>query len=408
MVTTTSVITGTKHAPGKRKLPVDAAKKYWWAAAIVVPIVVAIIAAVAPLIHRDKPPVPGPTYSNMTVIRKQYEHFSGGQYFNDPDLTQKIEQAVELGAKREFKQAVDLFEQIPESARVPAVWNDIGVAYLGLNDQQRARAAFEKAPDDAAAKANLGQLQPVKVLPQQPTPASPTEPNKDIFHAKKIPLNAAIGAAIADPSDVDYFVFTTPPKYRDIIDIAVDNQSTTLRPKLDVYDADRSRIGGNSSSDPAGNVSYAFAAQPNSLWYISVRTADYTSTSGAYTLTVRPRKAYDAYEPNNDFFHAAPIALGQTVEANIMDPAEVDFYQLKPDTAGNLLVSLENQSTNLQPKIDVYDADRSQIGGNANGNHAGNVRYSFSAQPNSLYYLSVRTADYTSSSGAYTLTVRAQ
>jgi tetratricopeptide (TPR) repeat protein len=413
------MVTEAEKPSGRRKRPVDAAKKYWWASAIVVPVVVAIGAALInkwPIGGGDASPVPGATYiGSMTVIGKQYEHFSG-EALSDPALKQKIQQAVELGAKREFQGAIALFEQIPESARVPAVWNDLGVAYAGLNDQQRARAAFEKAreksPDDAAAKANLSRLDELKVLPLKETETAVSdreiEPNNDFFHANKIPLNAAIGAAIADPADVDFFVFTTPPVYRDMIDIVVNNESTTLQPALDMYNSDRSRIGGNSNGNPAGNVSYSFVAPPNSLFYVRVRTADYTSSSGAYTLKVNPRKAYDAYEPNNDIFHAAPIAIGQTIEAGIMVGDEVDFYQVKSDKAASLVVSLDNHSTSLQPVIEIYDADRSRIGGNANSNPAGNVSYSFAAQPNSAYYIKVRTADYTSSSGAYRLTVRPQ
>jgi Tetratricopeptide repeat len=409
----------SERPSARRKRPVDAAKKYWWASAIAVPVVVAIIVALInkwPIGSNDASPVPGTTYvGSMTVIGKQYEHFTG-QSLSDADLQQKIQQAINLGAKREFQGAIALFEQIPESARVPAVWNDLGVAYTGLNDPQRARAAFEKAreksPGDVAAKANLARLDELQISPlrEAGTPVSDheTEPNNDFFHANKILLSVAVGAAIADPSDVDYFVFTTPPVYRDMIDIIVSNESMTLQPALDVYNADRSLIGSKSSSNPAGNINYSFAAPPNSFFYVKVHTADYTSSSGAYSLTVQPLKAYDAYEPNNDIFHAAPISIGQTVEGNIMVGDEADFYQVKSDKAANLVVWLDNRSTSLQPEIEVYDANRSKIGGSSNRNPAGNASYSFAAQPNSLYYVKVRTADYTSSSGAYGLSVRPQ
>jgi hypothetical protein len=171
-----------------------------------------------------------------------------------------------------------------------------------------------------------------------------------------------------------------------------------------VYDESRSRIGGDYNNTPAANVKYSFSSQPNSLYYI--RVEPYDRSSGAYTLTVRPEQAYDAYEPNNDFFHAAPIGIGRKIEANIMDPNEIDFFQFRTREAANLIVLLDNASTTLEPQIDVYDQSRSRIGGNYNNNPAGNISYSFTAQSNSLYYMRVEPCD--RSSGAYILTVRPQ
>jgi hypothetical protein len=63
----------------------------------------------------------------------------------------------------------------PDNMRVPAVWNNLGVAYLGLGDQPRARAAFEKArernPNDDAANANLSHLNKAAAI----TPAVPQD-----------------------------------------------------------------------------------------------------------------------------------------------------------------------------------------------------------------------------------------
>lgn len=390
-----------------RKRSVNSAKKYWWVAAILVPLVTALISK-WPL--NGGSPVPGTTYiANMTVIENQYQQFFG-QPSVDPELKQKIQRAIDLGAKKDFRGAITLFEQIPENARVPAVWNDLGVAYAGLNDQQSARAAFERArgrsPDDAAASANLKHLDELKVTPLKPVETLVTdreiEPNNDIFHANRIPLNATIGAAIADDSDVDYFAFKTPPTYRDIIEIAIDNDSTTLNLDLHVFNADRTEIGSSYNASESGNLSYSFAAAPDSLYYVKV--AHFTHTVGAYRLMVRPRKAYDAYEPNDDIFHASSIVVGKTIEAGIMDPHDLDFYQFKTDKAGNLVVSLENRSTSLQPEIRIHDANRTDIGGKGDGTPSANVSFMFAAQANSIYYVQVGPDG--SSSGNYALTVR--
>jgi hypothetical protein len=181
----------------------------------------------------------------MTVIGKQYEHFTG-QALSESELKRKIERAVELGTKREFHKAIALFEQIPEGQRVPAVWNDLGVAYAGLDDQQRARAAFKKAqersPDDQAARANLSRLDEVrKASPPKGIETAeksiinhPFEPNDDIFHATMIPLNVGVKGTIMASDSVDYFKFTTPSPLLQSIATSSTSRLTTTRRRLNL------------------------------------------------------------------------------------------------------------------------------------------------------------------------------
>ena len=417
----------------------DPSKKYWWATAIVVPIVVAVSVA---LIQKwpfggDRSPVPGTTYiTSMTVIEKQYQEINGAP-LQDPALKATIARAIELATQKQYQAAVALIEQVPAQAQVPALLNDLGVAYTGLNDEPKARAAFEQAlakdANDAAAKANIAALNQAKA---QPAPAEPVpapaaaappaatqpakvepakveeaqaaaqeiEPNNDIFHANRIPLNAAIGAAIADSADVDYFTFTTPPTYRDMIDVVLDNQSTSLQPKIILYNANRSNVGAQTNYTAAGNVALHIAAPPDTRYHVGVNSNN--DTAGAYQLTVRTKKAFDAFEPDDDIFHAQEIAIGKAVEASIMDGGDPDYYKFTSDQAGKILAWIENRSTNLQPSLAVYDSDRSRIGRNVNYNASGNTSVSFAVAAGSVYYVLVDSANDTS--GEYTLTLKPQ
>jgi tetratricopeptide (TPR) repeat protein len=433
-------VAGEPEAPsGASKRVRDPSKKYWWATAIVVPIVVAVLAAFIDKwpFGGDHSPVPGTTYiTSMTVIEKQYQAINGAP-LDDPALKAMIARAIELATQKQFQAAVALIEQVPERAQVPAVLNDLGVAYAGLNDAPRARAAFEQAlakdANDAAAKANISALDQAKAQPpaDQPPPAQRTstppapiepvkvepakveeaqasaqeiEPNNDIFHANRIPLNAAIGAAIADSSDVDYFTFRTPPTYRDMIDVLLDNQSTSLQPTITLYTSDRSSAGSDANYNSAGNVALHFAAPPDAQYSISV-TPNH-GTSGAYQVTVRTKKAYDAFEPDDDVFHAKEIAIGRPVDASIMDGSDADYYKFTSDQAGKMVAWIENRSTDLQPSVTAYDPDRSQIGSNINYNSSGNTSLVFDVAAKSVYYMLVTSGHGTA--GEYTLTLKLQ
>jgi hypothetical protein len=92
----------------------------------------AVVVTIFALAVMNRSPVPGTTYiNNFSVVQNQFQQIMG-QTVIDADLKQKIERAIELGAKRDFQTAIALYEQIPENMRVPAVWNNLGVAYLGL------------------------------------------------------------------------------------------------------------------------------------------------------------------------------------------------------------------------------------------------------------------------------------
>jgi tetratricopeptide (TPR) repeat protein len=394
-----------------RKHLVDYSKKYWWLAALVVPILVAVIGK-WPI--KEGPPVPGTTYINsMTVIEHQYQQFIG-QPLTDPDLRDRIQQANRLAEKSDFQGAAALGQEVADKAPVPALLNNLGVLYQGAGDWPRAKAAYQQAlskdPNYGPAKANLNALETAPTPPPHAVAVTDQEiePNNEIFQANGIQLNRGIAAAIADSSDKDTFAFKTPPKYRDWIEITVENRSTTLIPGIGVYNADKSSIGGNAASTAGANLKYDFVCAPDSTYYVQIVPTGYGQPGAAYTLTVKPLKAYDAYEPNDDIRHPASIELGKTVMANVMDPGDTDFYTFKTSKGGKVLVFLANRSTTLMPGIGVFDSDKSLLGGNEASNAGADLRYTFSSQPNSTYYVQISPRGYGNRGGDYSLTVTEQ
>lgn len=383
--------------------------KYYLVAFLSTCMVVIVVFALAVSV-RNGSPLAGFTYvGTMTVIENQYQQFNGGKPLDDDSLKQKIAESVALAARHEFRRAIDIVKQLPESARVPAVLNNLGVAYAAVNDEANARAAFDealkKSPDYSEARDNLSRLDERKIAAVDEVVSRvgdrESEPNNDILHANAVAMNTTVGAAIADPADSDYFTFKTPPKYRDLIDIGLENASTTLRPVITLFDAARSQLGANANDTPAGNVHYTFAATPDTVYYVQV--AAHYAAIGAYRLSVKSLKAYDAFEPNDDIFHATPIQIAKPLQAGITDAGDVDYYMFESGQAGKFVAVLENRSTKLQPAITLFDKDRSRIAGAANDTASGNVRFAFMVSANSRYYVEV-SPNY-GSSGDYTLTV---
>jgi hypothetical protein len=122
-------------------------------------------------------------------------------------------------------------------------------------------------------------------------------------------------------------------------------------------------------------------------------------------LAVTPQKAYDSYEPNNDIFSAKPIPVGKSIDANIMDNAEADWFLLRNFPGKQLKARVENRSTTLVPCISVYDTNRGQMGdGVCASNASADVQLTWSLEAGKDYYVQI-TSQYARSAGDYRLSV---
>jgi tetratricopeptide (TPR) repeat protein len=83
---------------------------------------------------------------NTTVYQTQYQQIHNNQLIGDAEL-KKLQEAIDFATKREFERALDVFNRVPEAARVAAYWNDVGAVRESLNDQENARLAYQKALD---------------------------------------------------------------------------------------------------------------------------------------------------------------------------------------------------------------------------------------------------------------------
>ena len=342
---------------------------------------------------------------NSGTLEQEYLRFHG-KLLKNAAVSQQFEQAVDAMKRRDYASAADLLEAVSKQAALPVVFNDLGVLYAALNDLSGAvnafRSALERDNDYQPVRYNLGRLGYNSISANLVT--REVERNDTNLLANGIALGQPVEAEInADLGDVDCFRVTTPPAPRDILAIEVQNRSQTLAPVLKIYDAE-SRIldWGKESKHPGDSLTVYIAPQPNVTLYVVV--SGYGSTGGAYRLNVKPLKAFDAYEPNDDILSARRILIGQTIEANIMDAQDTDYYSFLSPRTGFVSINIRNRSTTLIPALTTFTPDmrNSGFGQDVRALGAG-LHHSMEVQEGLVYFLQVWSQG--NSTGAYDLTV---
>jgi hypothetical protein len=177
-----------------------------------------------------------------------------------------------------------------------------------------------------------------------------------------------------------------------------------LIPRLRLYDEGGNLVTGlKEAPGPGMPLRLDFSPPPNTLYYVQVEGA--SGTGGDYTLTVSALRAFDVYEPNDTIVTATQIALGHTIDANIMDPDDIDFYSFLSPVAAAVNIDLVGGSGTLVLGLGAFAPDLRSTGfaPDAKGPEAP-VHYQMQLEANQLYYVQVFSRDNTA--GPYSLTVK--
>lgn len=344
--------------------------------------------------------------TDVSVIENQYLQITGHP-LKDDNLKQLIQSAVNLAKAGQNEESRKLFEQVASAVPVPAVYTNLGSLNAEKGDFPAAHQAYVQAlAKDADYKPALQSLQTLARIDRPtvtPVDAQEAEPNNDFNHVNLFKVGSKIAGAISDGTDNDFFQFSTTSGPRDYYQVALNNGSLTLDPSIRVYDANRQKVKECLSWESVAHVDCAFSALPESTYLVQIWGN--VGTAGAYDFVVTPTKSYDSFEPNDDFPQAKAISLGNTIEANIMDGSDTDFYLLKTDSAGGQLsAKLDNDSTTLKPIVTVYGSNRQQVQNCTFWEPVAHVECAFAAQPQATYY--VQVSGNVGTAGKYKLTVK--
>jgi hypothetical protein len=384
---------------------------YKWIVGIALPIIIGLI----PLLKHDETKAGNFSYvGSVTLIENQYQQFLGQPLAKEQK--DQLVSAINLAQNGEYESSRQILEPLAGAVPVPAVFNMIGAFYAEKGDKAAARQFFDRAlAKDGSYKPAVENLARLKASPppkpgpneisgreSEPAPEKisgrESEPNNDIAHANIMRVGAAIAGEISNPSDTDFYQFTTGHAPRDIYRITM-NPAPSLRPDIHVFDAKRNHMFEDYRDTGGAVLEKDFSPAPDTVYYVQV--APYNN-SGSYTLSVKPLHAYDRFEPNDDILSAKPIALGKAIEANIMDPTDADFYQVKSGSAPSLTLVM-NPATSLRPDIHVYDAQRNHVFEDYRDTGGAILERKFDVQPNTMYYVQVGPYN---NAGEYTLTVK--
>jgi hypothetical protein len=113
------------------------------------------------------------------------------------------------------------------------------------------------------------------------------EPNDDILSARRISEATPLKAGIMDRHDVDVFSISGATSGERSLTLTIANGSTTLHPRLAVYDAGKTEIGSSYNATAGGDLSYSIKTPKGPVYF---RICDhFLSDGGAYTFTVTPQ-----------------------------------------------------------------------------------------------------------------------
>jgi hypothetical protein len=344
--------------------------------------------------------------ANSRTLEEEYLRFHGKR-LRDADLTRQFETATERMSHQDYETAAQILERVSVGAAVPVVFNNLGVLYARLNDRPRAINAFREAlARDAEYQpvrqnlVRLGALEggAAELLTHE------VEPNNSPPLANRIAPDKPVEGAISPGgSDVDYFRVTTPQAPRDLLQIVVEPRSPGLVSALRIFDSDHQPVGLTVRAREAGaTLDYLFAPPPNATYYLEISGAH--DTAGNYLLKVVPQHAFDSYEPNDEIFNARRIEIGRTIDANIMDAEDTDYYSFVAPRTGTVKVTLHNHSATLIPALTTYSSEMRNIGFGPDVRTPGaDLRHSFDVVENQTYFLQVWSENGTA--GGYSLAI---
>jgi hypothetical protein len=361
----------------------------------------------------SKATAPSGYVAENSVLRQEYAKYYG----TPPDETSvaaPFQEAGKAASKGSFAGAASVLETMlnptgrnAASSAVPVVYHNLGVSYSALGDYKRAAEAFREVlareSDYAATRKFLLDMKGIPTGAVDPYTRE-LEPNDQPTTANLISLRAPVGGELAGSNDrADYFKVVAPPPPRDLLSIELENHSIAFAPKIHVYDEKlRVTSWGEKSGRAGESIKLSGGPSANSVLYISIAAEDHAG--GQYLLTVKPERAFDKYEPNDDLLTAKRISVGEEISASVMDGGDSDFFSFQSPRRGAVAIEIHNRSNTLIPALSMYNADHRNLGFAQDVRKAGsNIRYMLNAEPDTIYY--VQISSQAGTAGGYTLRV---
>ena len=240
------------------------------------------------------------------------------------------------------------------------------------------------------------------------TPGQPDKPGEpvelsagdSILTAAKTKVGTTVSGEIAEGGSSNFYYFENMAKLRDKIVIRLENKSTTLRPQINVFNDDKSKLFDAYDYTNGASLERTIVLDPGKGFYVEVLPFN---SAGAYQLSALAQRAYDNYEANDDQLSATALTFGDAVEASIMDAGDRDWYHVTASPSGKVTIAFENLSSTLRPWVHVYNAQKSQVVEKYDYTPGAGLDFNVELPAGQDFYLQV---DPYSNEGKYRLTAR--
>jgi hypothetical protein len=175
------------------------------------------------------------------------------------------------------------------------------------------------------------------------------EPNNDVEQAQKVAINSTINGAIANATDVDYYVFTGKKGQRVVISCLATSIDSRLQPAIELFDADEKQLASNRNYKNWDALTDCTLPSDGD-YYVRVYQFTHTFRPGLPLPQPLPAGAFDYFyrltittAPWIDSIHPCVVEPGKTTNVTVygrnlpggkLDPAAtVDDVALEKATA---------------------------------------------------------------------------
>ncbi|MCW7071960.1 MAG: Ig-like domain-containing protein [Methanophagales archaeon] len=224
------------------------------------------------------------------------------------------------------------------------------------------------------------------------------EPNNELSQAAELALENAVTGYFFPRYDYDWFKvkISTPG----VLNVSVTEVPTYLRAHVNLYGANVNWLAGVTSEEGTPVTLYYDAIPDTYYFYID----DYYARSAdPYGFSVLVDEAPDAYEPNDDFAHAAPLTEAET-NAYIFKSRDNDWFKTYVSSTGTISAEVtEIPTVYMQMRVEIYDKSNKFLAGATATSPGEPVSVSYNATTTGTYYFRIYDTKNLRSTTPYTV-----
>jgi len=236
-------------------------------------------------------------------------------------------------------------------------------------------------------------------------------PNHTIETAKPLEFGRSYNGIIVSREEDDYYKFTNPtPGVWNSYTFNLTNVSSSLKVKIYLYGADKSKLYSTGATTAGGNLSYTFVSKENEFYLQVLGWDGFTDhrSTGSYTLTPVVN-GNDDYEPDDTFEQAREIkSFPRNLTGKILATAannndgDYEFFKVTITNNKKVLWSITPEASNTELHFDVYDKNKTHLGG-ADGSRGQTITGSMNNTTGTDSFIYIKLGGYVGDNGNYTI-----